>query len=128
MSRVVLDASAILALVNRERGHDKLTPELLERSVVSMVNLTEVQGKLVSQGWPGNLAWLDATSFITSIIPFDQKQARIAGDLILRTKPLGLSLGDRACLALAIVIGAQVYTAENIWARLALDVPINVIR
>lgn len=124
----MLDASAILALVHRERGHEKLTLSLLDGSAASTVNLTEVQGKLVSQGWPSGQAWEDATGFISSIVAFDDEQAKIAGDLILRTKPFGLSLGDRACLALAIVLGAPVYTAENIWKKLKLDVSVHIIR
>ena len=64
------------------------------------------------------MAWEDATSPIVEIVPFNADQARICGDLVTQTKPLGLSLGDRACLALAIALDAPVYTAERMWKKL----------
>jgi PIN domain nuclease of toxin-antitoxin system len=59
---------------------------------------------------------------------FDEQQARIAGDLVAQTRPIGLSLGDRACLALGIALKLPVYTAEKSWKKLKLGVPIHVIR
>ena len=128
MSRIVLDASAILAVIHQESGYEKLTPDLLARAVASTVNLAEVQGKLVSRGWMSDEAWEDATSPIHEVVPFDQEQARIAGDLIAQTRQLGLSLGDRACLALGIVLKGSVYTCEKAWKSLRSAVPIHVIR
>jgi uncharacterized protein with PIN domain len=58
----VLDASAILAVINAEPGAEKLTPDLLAGAVGSAVNLAEVQTKLVSRGWTSDQAWEDATS------------------------------------------------------------------
>jgi len=57
MSRIVLDASAVLAIINQEPGHEKLTPELLADAVCSTVNLAEVQAKLISRGWSSGEAW-----------------------------------------------------------------------
>lgn len=128
MSRVVLDASAVLAVINAEPGHEKLTPELLAGAVSSAVNLAEVQAKLVSRGWTPDEAWEDATSPVYEMVPFDAQQAKISGDLITQTRTLGLSLGDRACLALGIALGAPVFTAEKAWKRLKPGVPIHVIR
>ena len=128
MSRIVLDASAILAVVHQEAGYEKLTPDLLARAVASTVNVAEVQGKLVSRGWMSDEAWEDATSPIQEVVPFDQQHARIAGDLIAQTRQLGLSLGDRACLALGIALKGPVYTSEKAWKSLRLSVPIHVIR
>jgi ribonuclease VapC len=128
MNRVVLDASAILAVINGEPGAERLAPKLLARSVCSAVNLSEVQSKLVSRGWPADEAWEDAISPIREVLPFDEHQARIAGDLIAQTRQLGLSRGDRACLALSLVLNAPVYTAEKMWQRLKLDARIHVIR
>lgn len=128
MNRVVLDASAILAVISGEPGAEQLTPELTARAVAGTVNLAEVQTKLVSRGWTSAQAWLDATSPISEIVPFDEQQARISGDLVTHTQSLGLSLGDRACLALGIALGAPVYTAERIWKKLKVAVPIHVIR
>jgi PIN domain nuclease of toxin-antitoxin system len=124
----VLDASAILAIVQREPGHEKLPLSLLDGSLCSSVNLAEVQAKLVSLGWPPDDAWEDATTVMDEVSPFDSRQARIAGDLISQTRALGLSMGDRACLALGIVRNAPVYTADRSWKKLKLAIPIHVLR
>jgi ribonuclease VapC len=100
MSKIVLDASAILAILNREPGADKLTVELLNDAVSSAVNLAEVQTVLVSQGGKPDDAWEDACSPLREAVPFTPAQAKIAGSLVAQTRALGLSLGDRACLAL----------------------------
>jgi PIN domain nuclease of toxin-antitoxin system len=124
----VLDASAILALINSERGAERLTAELLANAVVSAVNLAEVHTKLVSRGWSSDDAWEDATSPVREVLPFGAEQARIAGDLVVLTRHLGLSLGDRACLALATALKTPVYTAEIVWKKLSIGVSIHVIR
>src|SRR5438045_1061210 len=100
VSRIVLDASALLALLNNEPGSEKLTPRLLSEAASSTVNLAEVHSKLVSKGGPPDEAWEDTLSAIEEAVPFTMEHARIAGELVARTRPLGLSLGDRACLAL----------------------------
>jgi ribonuclease VapC len=128
MSRIILDASAILAVIHQESGYEKLTADLLARAVASAVNLAEVQSKLVSRGWMSDEAWEDTTSPIQEVVPFNQEHARIAGDLIAQTRQLGLSLGDRACLALGIALKSPVYTSEKAWKSLRLSVPIHVIR
>jgi ribonuclease VapC len=128
MNRIVLDASAILAVINAEPGAEKLTPDRLARAVASTVNLAEVQTKLVSRGWTPDQAWEDATSPVREVVSFDVEQARIAGDLVTQTRHLGLSLGDRACLALAIALEVPVYTAEKAWKKLRVSVRIHVIR
>src|SRR5579863_5939928 len=128
MNRIVLDASAILAVINRESGMEKLTPNLLARAVGSAVNLAEVQTKLVGRGWASAEAWEDATSPVREVLPFDEEQARIAGNLVTETRPLGLSLGDRACLALGIALDVPVYTAEKTWKNLKVSLRIHIIR
>ena len=128
MNRIVFDASAILAVIGGELGAEKLTPDLLARAAGSAVNLAEVQTKLVSRGWTSGQAWEDATSPVREVLPFDEEQARIAGDLVAHTRHLGLSLGDRACLALGIALKAPVYTAEKAWKKLRVGVRIHVIR
>jgi PIN domain nuclease of toxin-antitoxin system len=128
MNEVVFDASAMLALLQHERGAEKLTGDLLVRSVVSTVNLAEVQTKLVKNGGTPDVAWADALDAVNSVEFFTPEQARIAGDLIATTEKYGLSLGDRSCLALAIYLGAEVYTTEQSWRNLKLGVPIHVIR
>jgi len=128
MNKIVLDASAILALILGEPGIQKLTPELLASAVGCAVNLAEVQTKLVNGGWTSEEAWEDASSPIQEIVPFDEEHARIAGDLVTQTRHLGLSLGDRACLALGMALKAPIYTADKTWKKLKLNVRIYVIR
>jgi len=128
MSRIILDASAIHAVIHQEPGHEKLTSSLLAKAVASAVNLAEVQSKLVARGWPSDEAWEDATSPVREVVPFSEEHARIAGDLILQTRHLGLSLGDRACLALGIALKAPVYTADTRWKSLGLSVRVHAIR
>jgi PIN domain nuclease of toxin-antitoxin system len=115
-------------LLNNEPGADKLTPELLSDAICSTVNLAEVQTKLVSEGGHPDEAWEDTLSPIREAMPFSEEQARIAGSLVAQTRRLGLSLGDRACLALALVLKAPIYTADRTWRNLKLGVRIHVIR
>jgi ribonuclease VapC len=128
VSSVVLDASVILAVIHQERGSEKMTPDVLARGVVSAVNLAEVQGKLVTSGWSPGAAWEDASGLAHSILPFTSDHARVAGNLISETRSLGLSLADRACLALALALKAPVYTADRSWKNLKLGLQIHVIR
>jgi ribonuclease VapC len=128
VSRIVLDASAILVLLNNEAGSDKLTTELLSDAVCSTVNLAEVHTKLVSAGADPDEAWEDACSPIREAIPFTDEQAKLSGGLVTQTRALGLSLGDRACLALGISLEAPIYTADRSWMKLKLGVRIHAIR
>jgi ribonuclease VapC len=128
VNKPVLDSSAMLAVINAEPGHEKLTGELLTHAVASTVNLAEVHAKLLSRGWPSDLAWQDANGPINEAIRFEPEHARIAGDLVSATKHLGLSLGDRACLALALALNAPVYTMDKSWKNLKLKVLVHVIR
>ena len=128
MNKVVLDASAILALLNDEPGAEKITPELLSRATTSAVNLAEVQTILAREGGDPDESWALVIDPISDVEPFTAEHARIAGTLIQKTKPLGLSLGDRACLALAIALDAPVYTTDQLWRKLKLGVPIHVLR
>jgi ribonuclease VapC len=128
VNKVVLDASAILAVIKGERGAERLTPQLLADAVASAVNLSEVQAKLIQAGWNPSHAWEDATSPVCEVIPFDSKQARIAGDLASETRRFGLSLGDRACLALGLTLRVPVFTTEQVWKQLRLKIDVHVIR
>jgi ribonuclease VapC len=128
MNSLVLDASAILAIINQESGAEHLTPELLANAICSTVNLAEVQAKLVSRGWSPDDAWEDAVSPIREAVPFLEEHAKIAGSLVALTRPLGLSLGDRACIALGISLKTPIYTAERDWSKLKLGIRVHVIR
>ena len=128
MNRIVLDASALLAVLNGEPGAEKLTPQLLSVATSSTVNLAEVQTKLVSRGIKPDEAWEATISPIREAAVFTDEQAKIAGGLIAQTRAFGLSLGDRACLALGIALKAHVYTADRSWRNLKLGIRILVVR
>jgi len=128
VNRIVLDASALLAVLNGEPGADTLTPELLSTAASSTVNLAEVQSKLVDRGLSPDRAWEATMIPVAEAVPFTAEQARGAGSLIAQTRALGLSLGDRACLALALALQAPVYTADRSWKSLKLGLRIHVIR
>jgi ribonuclease VapC len=124
----VLDTSAILALILAEPRGQMLTPAILRSSTASTVNLAEVHAKLVRDSWRPENAWADTLAWIVSVEPFALDHAKLAGSLIAQTKPFGLSLGDRACLALALALSAPVYTTDRAWANLNLGIPIHVLR
>ena len=128
MSRIVLDASALLAILNGEDGADRLTAELLSSAISSTVNLAEVHGKLVDRGLSPADAWEATLSPVREAAVFTAEQARTAGNLKVQTRSLGLSLGDRACLALGLALKAPVYTADKSWKSLKLGIRIHVIR
>lgn len=128
MNKCVLDASAILAVLFGEPGQEMLTDEVLAGAVASTVNLAEVQSSLVRRGVSAAEAWSRAMVPISQAVPLTEDQARVAGNLAAETRAHGLSLGDRACLALALDLGAPVYTADRVWKKLRLSVPVHVIR
>lgn len=116
-----------MALIRGEPGADVVVP-CLSRAIISAVNQAEVQTRLVSAGIDEALGWLHIAQVRCPSVPFDEAQARIAGGLVRVTRPYGLSLGDRACLALAIQRKAAVYTADSVWKNLGLNIQVNVIR
>jgi ribonuclease VapC len=127
VSQVVFDSSVVLAWLHRERGADQIL-NLIPDAVISSVNLAEVQTRMVRQGANAQVAWKSALSSVNTVIPFSAAHAETAGSLILKTQPYGLSLGDRACLALALSLSAPVYTADRAWAQVQVGVEIRLVR
>lgn len=127
MANVVLDASALMALIHGEAGADQVEA-CLPGALISTVNQAEVQTRLVAAGLDEPLAWWHIAEAGCAAVPFSEEQARIAGGLVRITQPLGLSLGDRACLALAIERKATVYTTDRVWEKLGLSIEVIVIR
>lgn len=127
MSSCVLDASAALAVLKSEPGASEVLA-FQETALISAVNLAEVHGRMVQLGMQSEQAWRAALRIVSQVANFDERQARVTSDLLPRTRALGLSLGDRACLALAIERKLPVLTADKAWKSLRLGVEIRVIR
>jgi ribonuclease VapC len=127
MIKMLLDASAVLALLNREPGWE-VVKELIPAALISAVNLAEVIGKLVDVGVPHAHACAAVEFLGLSVVEFDGEMAREAGRLRAVTRPEGLSLGDCACLATAIRLGVAVLTSDRSWLRLDLGVAVRCLR
>ena len=127
MSEVVLDASALIAVLREEPGAAAVEA-VLDDAAISTVNLSEVQAKLVERGTPTEIAWSWLVDLNLDVIDFDASQAKVAGDLRALTRSHGLSLADRACLALARVLGAPAMTADRAWSGLEVGIEIRTIR
>jgi PIN domain nuclease of toxin-antitoxin system len=127
VSKYVLDASALLALLNKEVG-EEIVQELIPESVISAVNFSEVVACLSRFGVPqADIPdMLDILGL--TVIPFDKDMAYSAGQMADFTKSMGLSLGDRACLSLALKLNAMAVTADKIWENLGNVVQIKLIR
>ncbi len=125
---VVLDASALLALLNKEPGA-VVVEEILSHSIMSAVNVAEVMAELyVKLNLPIEHAQGIVITLVNKIVPFDLKLAAEAAKLRKETKSLGLSLGDRACLALSKELHLPIYTADKVWGKLHFPNEIILIR
>ena len=124
---LVLDASSLLAFLHDEPGADQVWSalsgglvgavnwsEVVQRSLQRQVNITGMRQEFVEAG--------------VLFVPFTAEQAEIAAQLWEKTRALGLSLADRACLALAIERKVPVLTADRAWSALSLDLDIQFIR
>lgn len=122
----VVDASALLALVFDEPGAEFVAEVVADGAMVSAVNLAEVATVLIrNQLDPTSL--LGAVCSQVDVEPFTYVDALVVGELYPNVSGMGLSLGDRACLALARRLKAPAVTAEQIWLNLTLDIEIRLI-
>lgn len=125
---IIADSSAILALLWDEPGAD-VVASVIERAALSAVNWSEIATLLVGRGMPDEqLRAVLAALPVAAIVPFERDQAETAGRLRRDTRHAGLSLGDRACLALAKTHGLPVLTADRVWSTLALGIEVRLIR
>ena len=125
---IVLDASALLALIQEERGAD-VVRSLLRHAVMSAVNIAEVLTALQRVHVSPQESVGLVSDIVETIVPFDLEQARYVAELQSQVQPKGLSLGDRACIALGLKLQVPIYTADKIWSQLQLDkVDIRMIR
>lgn len=116
---VVLDASAVLALLYGEPGQDKIRERIRGTDVrVGAVNISEVSAKLAEAGFEKAEVREALGALSATVHPFDEDLAHDAGMLRPATRERGLSLGDRTCLALANSLGVAVLTTNGAWKGL----------
>lgn len=123
----VIDASALLVYLNGEKG-SSFVEELIDSSMISAVNLSEVIGKLKDKKVPEKDVDLILKLLPCEVVDFSKEQALIAGMIKSKTTSLGLSLGDRACLALAIQKKVSVLTADKAWKKVNLGIKVVLVR
>ncbi len=125
--KYVLDASALLVLINEEKGHEKIA-DYLPEACISAVNLSEVISVLHATSMPNKEIQRLMKDLIHSVEPFDEIHAYQTAQLRTVTKEKGLSLGDRACIALGQIKNIAVVTADKVWAALKVDVKVILVR
>ncbi|MBE9079544.1 type II toxin-antitoxin system VapC family toxin [Romeria aff. gracilis LEGE 07310] len=123
----VLDASALLAFLLDEPGQDQVD-DALSGATISAVNWSEVLQLLVRRGEAVDGCRNDLEALGLSIVTFDAETAETAAQLWLEGRPYGLSLGDRACIALGKALEGPILTADQIWATAFPNLPIQLIR
>jgi ribonuclease VapC len=124
----VLDASALMALFQGESGSDKVAQAVKDGAAISAVNLSEIASKLNELHTPQTLIQDAINALGLTIVDFNTESAYQVGLLRPLTRHPGLSLGDRACLALAQYLNLPALTCDRLWKNLSLDIAIEVIR
>jgi len=123
----VFDASALLAVMLGEPGSEIVLAEI-RRGLVSTVNVVEVIQRMADHGIDSKETLKQLSRLEIEIVPFDLDQAAVVASLRPATRHKGVSLADRACLALGIDRGLPVFTTDRIWTELALPLDIRLIR
>jgi PIN domain nuclease of toxin-antitoxin system len=126
VSESVWDASAVLALLQEEAGWEALAAE--PPGIVGSVNLSEVVAKLADAGMPEEAIRSALSELSLDVRRLDEEQALRAGMLRPATRALGLSLGDRCCLALGAALGLPVLTTDRRWGDVEVEVGVRVAR
>ncbi len=127
VSEIVLDSSVLIAVLKDEH-YEKDVLHLLEGALLSTVNMAEVWSKLEEDGLASSVHVASLFALLGAAVPFTERHARLAARLRNSTRSAGLSLGDLACLALAIEMNADVYTADRAWKDLNLPCRVHLIR
>lgn len=127
MSRCVLHATALCALLFEEPGHEAVL-EHLPDACLSTVNLTEVLTKALDKKKAFDRARAVLAGLPIRVVPFEPEQAELAAAIREETRACGLSLGDRACLALGMLRRLPVVTSDRDWSLVGLDVEVILFR
>ncbi|MCL4857942.1 MAG: type II toxin-antitoxin system VapC family toxin [Caldilineaceae bacterium] len=124
---IVLDASALLAMLYHEPGHEVVAAHL-HNCCMSTVNLAEVVGRFVRDGHASQLVLQQLKATSIEFVPFSVEQSLLAAQLLAQPQSFGLSLADRACIALALLRGVPALTADRAWLQVQLGATIRTIR
>jgi ribonuclease VapC len=127
MSSIVFDSSVLIAILRQEPGYEQ-GEALFSKALVSTVNLAEVSTYLARNGASLETIKKILEQFPCQIIDFSHELVAMTGFLYQQAKQFGLSLGDRACLALAMSKNIPVLTADTIWTKLSLSIDVKTIR
>jgi len=128
VSSTVLDASALLTVLLGEPGAQRTLEAAREGAALGAINLAEVVARMQQTGASESEIRDQIAKFGLEIVPFDEELAYQTGLLLRLTKHRGLSLGDRACLALAARLGLPALTADAAWAGLQVGVRVELVR
>jgi PIN domain nuclease of toxin-antitoxin system len=123
----VLDASAVIAYLHREPGHE-IVASFMGSALVSSVNASEVLTVLIRHGLPVDVGSDVFKDLRVGVVPFTLDHASLAAAIGADFPRAGLSLGDRGCLALARQVDAPVVTADRAWAELDVGIEVVLIR
>jgi ribonuclease VapC len=127
MSRVVLDASAILAILRKEKGADHVKRRL-RGAMVSSVNIAEVLCVSRTRGASPEVdAWM-LDSMELERVPFDEDHARVVASIFRETSGGNIGFADRACLALGLLKGLPVLTGDGEWKNYKLGIEVELFR
>lgn len=128
MSKVVFDASALIALFAKENSY-RLIKKHMKDGIISSVNIAEVYKYCIeTQGLTEEEAKTLIRLSDIRIIDFCPDQALISAKICNKTKAYGISLGDRACIALAMLKNYPILTCDKIWQKLDLDIQFIMAR
>ena len=126
MNSFVYDTSAVMAHLNKERGHELVGAALMSPGFISDVNVAELVTKLADSGMPEDEIRDTLAPLNLSGVHFDSETAYITGLLRPSTKAAGLSLGDRACLALGMLRELPVLTSDRAWRKVPVEIPVEI--
>lgn len=124
---VVLDASALLALLFKEPGHD-VVAQHMESACISTINMAEVIGRFTRDGHSALATWHRISGLPVEVLPFTMEEAILTASLLPKTREAGLSIADRACLAVSILRGLPVLTADAAWTQYSVGARVQLIR
>jgi PIN domain nuclease of toxin-antitoxin system len=124
---IVLDASALLAFLKQEPGWEKVKA-LLPTAMMSTLNLAEALSKLAQAGADVDALAQTLVQSKMTFVELSAAHALAAARLRPLTRSAGLSIGDRACLALGLDLGCSVLTTDTLWQRVSVGVTVEMLR